>query len=238
MPSLHVLMKRQEIDPTRLHGKVAIVLDVLFATSTIVHAFSCGVAEVWPACGRADALTIASGVGSDLLAGEYMAERLAEFAPATPIALGLHNLAGRRLVYSTTNGTPALVAVAQSAFVYAAAFLNGAAVADHVARAHPDHSVLIICAGSADRFNLEDFHGAGHIVAHLRARADYGLTDSALAALSACRGSDARVALHASRVGRLMQARDLGHEVEYASKADILGVVPTLRGRRLVSATA
>ena len=125
MPTLHVLLKRQEIDADRLCHKVVIVLDVLFATSTIVHAFSRGVAEVWPACGRDDAVRIADGVSDSLLAGEYMAETITDFAPATPIALGFHDLAGRRLVYSTTNGTHALAAAALSANVYVGAFLNG-----------------------------------------------------------------------------------------------------------------
>ena len=43
MPKLHVLFTKENLDPSRLQGKVVIVLDVLFATSTIVHAFGEGI---------------------------------------------------------------------------------------------------------------------------------------------------------------------------------------------------
>ena len=49
MRKLHVLMKKEELDGQRLDGKVVIVLDILFATTTIVAALSAGATEVWPA---------------------------------------------------------------------------------------------------------------------------------------------------------------------------------------------
>ena len=49
MRKLHVLMKKEELDGQRLDGKVVIVLDILFATTTIVAALSEGASEVWPA---------------------------------------------------------------------------------------------------------------------------------------------------------------------------------------------
>ena len=41
-PSLHVLVRREDIDASRLDGRVVVVIDVLFATSTIVHALASG----------------------------------------------------------------------------------------------------------------------------------------------------------------------------------------------------
>ena len=38
MRKLHVLMKKEELDGQRLDGKIVIVLDILFATTTIVAA--------------------------------------------------------------------------------------------------------------------------------------------------------------------------------------------------------
>ena len=49
MRKLHVLMKKEELDGQRLDGKIVIVLDILFATTTIVAALSEGASEVWPA---------------------------------------------------------------------------------------------------------------------------------------------------------------------------------------------
>ena len=46
MRKLHVLMKKEELDGQRLDGKVVIVLDILFATTTIVAALSEGASEL------------------------------------------------------------------------------------------------------------------------------------------------------------------------------------------------
>ncbi|MGB8691987.1 MAG: 2-phosphosulfolactate phosphatase [Steroidobacteraceae bacterium] len=236
MPKLHVLLKRQEIDPARLDDKVVVVLDVLFATTTIVHAFSKGVASIHPVRSRDEAMRIAEQVGTCVLAGEFMAQAIPGFAPATPVALASLCLNGAEMVYCTTNGTQTLVSVAHAPHVYVGAFLNGKALAAHVVTRHPQASVLIVCSGTLDRFNLEDFHAAGHVIAHLVQIADYTLTDAAIAALYAYRGCDTRTALFASRVGQMMESQALGCEVDYASTHDTIDVVPTLVDGRLVRA--
>lgn len=230
MPKLHVVLKKEELDPTRLRGKVVIVLDVLFATSTIVHAFGQGVRCIWPALDADDALRIAARLDAPLLAGEYLAGSLPGFAAATPLALaqGDSGMGGATLVYATTNGTVALHHAAAAAHVYVGALLNGAALVAHIARVHPDASVLVVCSGSVNRFNLEDFYGAGHIAAHFKLAGSYAMSDAALAALLLYQGCDADTALQSSRVGRMMQAHQLQHEVEYAAQRDTLDVVPEL----------
>lgn len=238
MPKLHVLMKKEELDPARLEGKIIVVLDILFATTTIVHAFAQGARCVHPVRSREEGLRIAAGVSSCVLAGEYLAGPIEGFAPATPMALAEVGLDGREMVYCTTNGTQALVAVAHAAHVYVGSMLNGKALVEHVLAHHAQASVLIICSGSMDRFNLEDFHGAGHLIAHFAQRGNYVMTDSALAALHAYRGCDTRSALGASRVGQIMLANDLGAEVDYASHHDTLDVVPTLANGCLVRVAA
>ena len=233
MPKLHVLFTKENLDPTRLHGKVVIVLDVLFATTTIVHAFGEGIESIWPARDVEDAQRIASELEAPMLAGEYLAGSLPGFGPATPLALAKVRGQSATLVYATTNGTVALTNAAAATDVYVGALLNGAALAAHVMRQHPRASVLLLCAGSVDRFNLEDFYGAGHLIGHLERSRNYELTDAALAALLLHRGCDAQTALGASRVGRMMKAHALQHEVDCAAQADTLDVVPRLDGGRL-----
>jgi 2-phosphosulfolactate phosphatase len=233
VPKLHVLFTKENLDPTRLQGKVVIVLDVLFATSTIVHAFGAGVDSIWPARDAEDARRIAGELDAPMLAGEYLAGSLPGFGPATPLALANARGQSATLVYATTNGTVALKNAAAATDVYVGALLNGAALAAHVMRQHPQASVLLVCSGSVERFNLEDFYGAGHLIEHFERSGHYELTDAALAALLLRRGCDAQTALGASHVGRMMKAHALQHEVDCAAQADTLDVVPRLDDGRL-----
>ena len=93
--------------------------------------------------------------------------------------------------------------------------------------------MLLVCSGSVDRFNLEDFYGAGHIASHFERGGQYVLTDAAIAAVLFYRGCDASTALGASRVGRMMQAHDLQDEIDCAARFDVLDVVPVLSNGRL-----
>jgi len=238
---LHVLTKKEELDGQRLPGKVVIVLDVLFATSSIAAALAHGATEVIPTLDGDAARAVAASrpAGSFVLAGEYGAETLPGFANPTPLALMGEPLRGRALVYSTTNGTVAVHKAAGAARTYTAALCNGAAVAEHVIARAEGETVLLVCSGSVDAFNLEDFYGAGHLVSHFtRRRPGWELSDTALAAAILHDGSDALSCLSRGRVGRMMRDRGLEREVEWAARKDHLAVVPELRGGSLVSAAA
>ncbi len=224
----------------RAPGKVVFVLDVLFATSTIATALAHGATAVIPAANESAARAEGArhAAGSFVLAGELYAETLPGFAAPTPLALLDHGVAGKDVIYSTTNGTTALQAASGAAAVYAAALLNGRAVVEHALAAHPEATILVVCAGSIGNFNLEDFYGAGYLVAliveRLGARVD--LSDAARAARTLFRAGDPVATLHESRVGRMMTDRGLAHEVEYAAQLSTLDVVPRLDGGRVIRA--
>ena len=234
MPALSVLLEKENLDEERLEAQVAIVVDTLFASSTIVHALSSGADVVWPALDRDEALRIAEGLPGCICAGEYMMEALSGFASAAPLALAAEGLRGRSVVYCTTNGTVALRRAATAASLYVGSLLNGAAVARYIVRAHPDSPVIIVCAGSAGHFNLEDFYCAGHLVSHLMQCRSYDTNDPAMAALLLYRGCDAQVALRSSRIGRILEQRSLQHEVDYAACRDVLNLVVRMDGGRLL----
>ncbi len=237
---IHVLTKKEELDTVRLEGKVAVVLDVLFATSTMVTALAHGASAVVPAAGEAAARAAAAGYapGSFVIAGELYAETIEGFAPPTPLALAEQKLAGRTLIYSTTNGTVAINACAGAANVYCGALLNGRALAERILAAHPDQTVLLVCSGSMNNFNLEDFYGAGYLVdllaERIGERADF--SDAARAARALFRHCAPEASLLECRVGKMMVGRGLEHEVRYAARLSALDVVPRLEDGRLVAA--
>lgn len=235
---VHVLYRKEELDHERLEGKVAVVLDVLFATSTIITALAHGASEVIPTLDEAGARAEAQKhpEGSYVLAGELYAETLPGFASPTPLALLKEPIAGRKLIYSTTNGTVALRQSAAADHVYAAALINGEAVVKRILASHPGQTILIVCSGSMGMVNLEDMYGAGYLV-DLLSRAldeDNAFSDAAIAARSLFRSEDAADCLLRARVGRMMVERDLSHEVQYAAKLSSTDAVPRLAGGRLV----
>lgn len=234
---VHVLTRKEELDSVRVQGKVVVVLDILFATTTMVAALASGASEVVPvldeAAARAEAGRCAAGCF--VLAGELYAETLPGFAHPAPLALIEHGIEGKIVVYSTTNGTVAMSQAADAQRVYCGALLNARRLAEHIVSRHAGDTVLIVCSGSANNFNLEDFYGAGCFVERfgelLGDAADF--SDAAKAARALYRNAPARQALLDSRVGRMMAARGLAREVEFAARLDAFPVVPALERGRL-----
>lgn len=232
MQQLHVVSHKQELDPDRLSGKVVVVLDILFATTTMVTALAHGAATVIPCLDEAEARdkAVRLSAGTYVLAGEKDAVIIDGFASFAPLALVEEGLAGKTLVYSTSNGTVALRRADGARHIYAAALLNGEAVADEICATTTSEPVLVVCAGSAGRFNLEDFYGAGYLVECLTANDGnrFGLSDAAMAARSIYNAHSPVQCLLSSRVGRMVQDMRLTHEAEFAAQRGTFSVVPRL----------
>ena len=141
---------------------VAVMLDVLRASSTIVAALAGGYARVLCCDGveRAEALRGPERV----LAGERECVPIPGFDHGnSPGALGAGR--GRELVLSTTNGCPAIIAAAEVADeVLIGSLVNLDAVVGAIA---PGADVTVVCAGTDGRFALEDAYAAGRLAARL-----------------------------------------------------------------------
>ncbi|MGH8766123.1 MAG: 2-phosphosulfolactate phosphatase [Burkholderiales bacterium] len=185
---IHVLTRKEELDGVRVAGKVVVVLDILFATTTMVAVLGNGATAVLPAADEAEARRIGARQpqGSYVLSGELYAETLPGFAHPAPMALLAHGVAGKTVVYSTTNGTVAMTLAAGAKRVYCGSLLNARAVVSHIAAMHLRDTVLILCSGSGGNFNLEDFYGAGCLVDRFAALlgTDTDLSDAARTALA------------------------------------------------------
>jgi 2-phosphosulfolactate phosphatase len=234
---VHVLTRKEELDSVRVAGKVVVVIDVLFATTTMVAALAHGALEVIPVLDEAAARAedARRGAGSCILAGELYAETLPGFVHPAPLALITHGVKGRTVIYSTTNGTVAMSLAAGARRVYCGALLNARRLVEHIVAEHARDTVLLVCSGSGANFNFEDFFGAGCYVERfaeqLGPAADF--SDAARAARSVFRHSPLPQALLECRLGRMMSARGLRHEVEFACRIDAFPVVPALDEGRL-----
>ncbi len=238
-PRVHVVVKKEDIDPTRLEGRVVVVLDILFATTTIVTALEAGATAVHFALDQHEARRIAATMprGEFHIAGEDHLAAIPGFASPLPIELSrAAGFAGKPLVYSTTNGTVALRRSDGADAVYAASLRNAAATLADIADKHPDKPLVIVCAGSAGALNFEDFYAAGCLVERLTPAVDErrDLSDTALAARAAFRGSDPWLALSKSRIGRIVIGAGSGDEIRHAAEIDASSLVATVDGDRVV----
>jgi len=226
-------------------GKPVIVVDVLRATTTIVTALVHGAKAVIPAAASDEAARIAQNLerGGVLLAGERRFERIGGFDLGnSPGEMVPEVVAGKTLVMSTTNGTPAIQAADAGAPVLIGAAVNFSAV---VARAQPligEHGeISILCAGREKGFALEDAYAAGRFAQALippGARRRVDLNDAAVAALELIKryGDRWKRAVSASTAARDLSAKGYKDDVVAATDADRYDVVPVYVERQITLA--
>jgi 2-phosphosulfolactate phosphatase len=90
--------------------------------------------------------------------------------------------------------------------------------------------VLIVCSGSADNFNLEDFYGAGYLVSLFAQQGQEPNSPTPPSPPSCCyEHCEAGECLRRARVGRMMLERRLEHEVDFAAQKSCFDVVPLLQ---------
>ena len=146
-------------------GKIAVVIDVLRATSVITTALSNGARSVIPltTVEEAESRFAASDAASTLKGGERNSVKIEGFDLAnSPLEYKKSLVAGKDIVFTTTNGTQALQGVKGADEVIVSCFRNQAAVADHLLKVQKD--VVLVCAGTHGQFSLDDGLCAGRLV--------------------------------------------------------------------------
>jgi 2-phosphosulfolactate phosphatase len=218
--------------PGRLAGGVVAVIDVLRATTTIVHALAAGCAEVRPCAEVEEARELAGRmrVGRVLLGGERGGRPLPGFDLGnSPREYTAAVCRGNSLVLTTTNGTRALLRAAEAERVLVAALVNYSAVCEQLRReARPIH---IVCAGTEGEVTLEDTLLAGALVEFLCAAGEVRLNDSARLAWD-CFENHGRVlagALEVSAGGARLCRLGYDEDVRAAAQVDRFALVPELR---------
>ncbi len=166
---VHLLPKLFE--PESLRGGVAVVIDVLRASTTIIHALAAGAGQVIP-CGEVEtALQLAGqfSPGTVLLGGERHGKIITGFdLDNSPLKYTSEVLAGKTLIFTTTNGTRALECCQLADRILIGAFVNRQAVIDAAhADGRPWH---LVCAGTDGFVSSEDVLFAGAIAEAIRGR--------------------------------------------------------------------
>ena len=137
-------------------------------------------------------------------------------------------LRGKKVAFTTTNGTQAIARSAGADEIIIGSFLNLSAVAEHLSQVQ--NNVLILCAGWKGKVNLEDTLYAGALVEKLVNQFEPEC-DAPLASLYLYHGAKndmnafMKNSSHVRRLARLNVVKD----VEFCLTADQYNVVPILR---------
>lgn len=229
-----------------LTGCTAVVIDQLRATSTMTQALAEGAACVWPCVSVDDARALAAArkaAGANLLTGgERHGVCIEGFdLDNTPAGYTRERVAGREIVFTTTNGTAALAAAANAGAsrVLLGCLANLSAVLGALSRDADEptsaRDVHLICAGTGGEVSQDDCLVAGAIAhALLQSGRWHAADDDSVRmcialwhhALSDNTGRGVLRALQESRGGRNLIDIGLGADVEWCAQVDRLrGVV-------------
>jgi 2-phosphosulfolactate phosphatase len=167
-PKVFVHLLPSLIPSGSLRGGVAVVVDVLRATTVMVYALAAGCEAIIPCEEIDEAKAVAEGLprGTALLAGErgglpipgfHLGNSPCDFTPEV--------CQGKTLVMTTTNGTRAILACLDADRVYIASFANLRATSDELSvqflKKDHGHPVHIVCSGTEGFISLEDSLLAG-----------------------------------------------------------------------------
>jgi 2-phosphosulfolactate phosphatase len=205
-------------------AQLGVVVDVMRATSTIAQALAAGYTRVLCCAEIDDALALRAELGdSAVTGGERDAKRVEAFDMGASPREFLEPRA-ETLILSTTNGTRAIVAAAESCGeVVLGSLLNLAAVAALARERGED--LVILCSGYKDAFAIDDAYCAGRIVALLDAeRSDAAVAAEAIAA----RYPNALDGINARTYG----PPGLEEDIAWCSQVSVLDVVPRLSQMR------
>ncbi|HMO35637.1 MAG TPA: 2-phosphosulfolactate phosphatase [Gemmatales bacterium] len=199
--SLQVHLLPGLVEPAVFQGSVVVVIDVLRATGEAV-----------------------------ILGGEREAIRIPGFDLGnSPQEYSWDKCQGKTLIFTTTNGTRALLQAQPADKLITAGFVNFSAVCEVLLE--EKRPVHFLCAGTQGHISLEDTLLAGAFLAALVPHRKDVMNDSARLAWDTFEGHGLVIseALKLSAGGRQLAQEGLGEDIEWAAQVDRLMLVPEVR---------
>lgn len=207
--------------------RAVVVVDILRATSCMTTALAHGVHSITPYAKLEDCLAMKDS--GYFTAGERDGKKVDGFDLGnSPFEYMAEELKGKKIAFTTTNGTQAIAKSAGAAEIVIGSFLNLSASIEHLRKS--THNILVVCAGWKGKFNLEDTLYAGAVISGLAGHAEPEC-DAPLAALQLynCAKNDLvgflKDSSHVKRLARLNIFKD----IEFCLTPDQYPVVPVLQ---------
>lgn len=228
---LDVFLTQCALTDEDLEGRIAVVIDVLRATTTITSALSAGAHSVQPAADKQAVEHLAAQVedGNYLRAGERDGVKIDGYDLGnSPLDYTAQTVAGKTVILTTTNGTRALSKAGAADQIVVASLLNSNRVARFLHESTQD--VVLLCAGRYNRPALEDSLCAGLIIHHLdRLGLQRKQADAAHMVHAFYQRSRDDLAAAVEPGSSAQRLRSIGHErdLPFCLQQDTLPLLPT-----------
>ena len=227
MKTIDVCLSPELMHLYNVRDRTVVVVDILRATSCMVTAFAHGVESITPVedldtCRRMKRKGF-------IISGERDGKKVEGFDMGnSPFEYSTQEIRGKKIAFTTTNGTLAIEKSKGARKVVIGSFLNLSAVVKYLL--FGENNVLIVCAGWKGKVNLEDTLFAGAVIEKLKKHIEQDC-DAPLVAQylykAACNDM-AGFLSNSSHVKRL-ERLDGDKDIEFCLSQDKYQVLPKLK---------
>ncbi|HEX9975069.1 MAG TPA: 2-phosphosulfolactate phosphatase [bacterium] len=237
--AVNLYLSSAEIRSEDVRDSIAVVIDVLRASTSIVTALHNGARSVIPVAKVETARSLAVKLRdrSVLLCGERNEMIIDGFDLSnSPMEYTNDRVRDKTIVFTSTNGAQLFDFASNAAQVLVGAFVNVRVLSEHIA--HFETDVALLCAGKNGRIGLEDVVCGGMIVDHLveRATNPMELNDGAIAAKILYQNYAANIMemLYQASHGKRLIEIGQEHDLKICGSVDAVGVIPVLSDNELI----
>lgn len=226
MKTIDVCLSPELMHLFDVRDKTVVIIDILRATSCMTTAFAHGISSITPFAKLADC--IAMKEKGYITAGERDGKKVDGFDLGnSPFEYMDEKLKGKKIAFTTTNGTQAIAKAIEAREIVIGSFLNLSAVTKHLLVGN--NNVLLVCAGWKGKVNLEDTLFAGAVVdavkGHIEPDCDAPLAAQHL--YSIAKNDMVEFLANASHVKRLAKLT-IHKDIEFCLTPDQYNIVPRL----------
>jgi len=235
MKSLEVCLTPALLPLFDLEGKIAVIIDIFRATTSICYGIENGAEAIIPVAEVHECIAYRDKGFDHLLAAERNGEVVEGFDFGnSPFSYTSEKVGGKTIVLTTTNGTHALHQSVKAKRIVIGSFLNLNTLCSWLAE-QPE-SVILVCAGWKNNFNLEDTLYAGAVTHLLTGKGSYRPDDAAIAALDLYTLAKDDLNGYLKKTSHSERLKQLGIEADIAFclNVDTATTIPVLEGERLV----
>lgn len=226
------------VTDAKIRGRVAVVIDVLRASTSICTAVRNGCREVVPVGSTGDAAAMRANLdkGKVLLCGEREGLKVEGFDLGnSPSEYTEETVRDKVLIFASTNGSRAILKCAAAFQTLVCGFVNLSLVAETILNEQKD--VAVVCAGRQGNFSLEDTFCGGALIDKLVNTGQFMVdNDAAQVAQMLYKNRDDSIEAVISRADHARYLKELGFgaDILTAAAVDSVSVAPVLAGNKVI----